>query len=213
VSDVVTHEDAVIAEAREREARIIAEAQQTKREQSAQLERMFATLDACPDCGKTRSVGVVAAKYRGRFQAELPTPQTSCACPNGIVARADEWSVEFVRGYQDVGRALLRPASSAYGVISLRPQIAPGDTVPVGPSRFIPDAIAFEWAEESPACRRLAFTMLALVTSTTVADRWAEAYMRDVLAKQLAKQSSRTQRITVGEIRAWLAAHEAVAAA
>jgi hypothetical protein len=133
-------------------------------------------------------VGVVAAKYRGRFQAELPTPQTSCACPNGIVARADEWSVEFVRGYQDVGRALLRPASSAYGVISLRPQIAPGDTVPVGPSRFIPDAIAFEWAEESPACRRLAFTMLALVTSTTVADRWAEAYMRDVLAKQLAKQ-------------------------
>lgn len=208
----MTHEQSILAEDLEREAKIVADAQAAKRETLNALDRILGTVDACPDCGKTRSVAVVSGRHR-RFHEGPASPQTHCACPKGPVARADEWCVEFVRGYKDAPTPMLRPASRAYGLTQLQPAIAPGDTTPQGPARFIPASVAFAWGEESPACRRLAYTILRLVTSSTVADRLAEAYMREVLATTIAKDSSRRQAVTLGEVRTWVSKQDASAGA
>lgn len=208
-------EDRVVSEQTDRrtDAQIKADEQVKKKALLADFDNRIAPrLDVCDVCGKSRSVEVLPPRYRSRFD-EIVSPQKYCACAGGPVKNADAWEVEFARGHRDAAVAMLRPSSRAYAPVMLVPQIAPNDTEPVGPSRFIPAARAFEWGEESPACRRLAFTMLALVTNTTVADRWAEAYMREVLATTIAKNAGRKQAQTIGEIRAWLAAHQAASGA
>lgn len=198
---------------RRSDAQIIADEHAKKVAQLRDFERRLDDLDLCDHCGKTRSLANAPSRFRDRFDRGVASPQTHCACPGGVVPNADAWEVEFARGYRDAAVAVLRPASRAFGPLQLQPLIAPSDTEPVGPSRFIPAERAFEWAEESPACRRLAYTMLALVTNTTVADRWAEAYMREVLATTIAKNAGRKQAQTIGEIRGWLASHEAASGA